>query len=40
MTLDVTRGGHDAVRALVAAQVIEQFLLAGREAGVGVDEHD
>lgn len=40
MALDVTRGGHDTVGALVAAQVLEEFLLACREVGVGVGEHD
>lgn len=40
VALDVTRGGHDTVRALVAAQVLEEFLLAGRETGVSVGEHD
>lgn len=40
VALDVTRGGHDTVHALVAAQVFEEFLLAGREAGVSVCEHE
>ena len=40
MALDVTRGGHDTVGALVAAQVFEEFLLAGREVGVRVGEHE
>ncbi len=40
MTLDVTRGGHDAVGTLVAAQVLQEFLLTGREAGIGVGEHE
>jgi hypothetical protein len=40
VALDVTRGGHDAVGALVAAQVFEEFLLAGCETGVSVGEHD
>jgi Flp pilus assembly protein TadD len=40
VALNVTRGGHDAVGALVAAQVIEKLLLAGREAGFSVDEHE
>lgn len=38
--LDVARGGHDALGTLVAAQVVEQLLLAGGEAGVGVEEHE
>ncbi len=40
MALNITRGGHDTVRTLVAAQVLKEFLLAGRETGVSVGEHD